>query len=142
MAESPLPPEATGAGLLAGLALLWKLLSETLKLAAERQKLNAERQKLVVERDTADMLGDKAMAEARNAGVLELANILAAVRLEVQDLRAQLEEERDDARAFRSAVLAFIAEITTLLPEMSGEVRVRVQGALDRLRTHESWRHD
>lgn len=142
MVENPLPPEVTGVGIAAGLYALFKAVVEIGKTQAERQKLIAERQKLMADRDTSDMLGEKAVAEARNAGVMELANIMAAVRMEVQDLRAQLEQERDDSRAFRAAVLEFIGEITAVLPELNPDARARVQAALDHLRMHEAWNRD
>lgn len=129
-------PDLAGFGWVAGVVGVgfggWRLLAEWLNGRANRTKLTAET-------DTARILGDKAMIEARAAGVVELANILAAMRIQLENLAAELENERDDNRRFRGRVLAFVAFLMQELQVIGEPSRSRIQSALDELRAGTTW---
>jgi len=124
-----LPTDALSAGIGAGgLALaylVWRVIVDTFKLRVESRKTTDEA-------ETARRLGDKAMAEARSAGVTELASILGQVR-------AELDAQQAVNRRWSTAVLDFIGVVTRELSEMSPDVRDRIQVALDRLRSAVGW---
>lgn len=128
----PIPPEVTGAGLAAA---AWGMV----KLLFDVRKSHAERNKLQVESETAEILGEKAADEAVKAGVETLGLIVAQMRLRLDDLASQLQEEREHNQRFRSAVLKFIGRISELLPSMHENVRAEVKAAMNELQNDEAW---
>ncbi len=140
-----------GAG--AGLAALLKTLGDAATARATRAKLAAEAEaaralaaKSEAERSTAEVLGEKAAEEARLAGVETLSQILAEMRLQLDETSARAkttEEQLDQVRrhflGFRGAVLQFITTLTGLLPQMTAPVRARVSEALAELQQHKGW---
>lgn len=145
------PPDVAFLAWLAGafgtLVLVWRASNEWLTGRATRAKLDAERfaavamsAKVAAERETAEVLGDKLMEELRVAGLTETSLVLKELRLSLDDVRAQLEQERVDGRAFRAAVLVFIGQVAAILPDTPEMVRHKLQDALDVLSSHQGWR--
>ena len=123
------PPEILGAAGGAGLVgAAWAVV----KGAAEMAKLRAEKTKLRVEARTAELLGEKAVAEAQNAGIMTLATIVA-------EIREELSAERTRGQQFRAAVLEFMGSVSSVLGEMPDQMRTKVQLALDKLRSASGW---
>lgn len=127
-----LPSAGWGAAFLAALVALWKMGLETAKFHGDHRKTNAET-------EAEEALGSKAMAEARKAGVEELASILAQMKLRMDDLSAELAEERDRSRMIRASFLRFIGVVSACLPEMPQPLRVKIQAALETFQTEARW---
>lgn len=128
----PIPPEVTGAGLVLTVLGAVKIVMDMFKSRAEHRKVSAEA-------ETAEVLGDQAYEELRELRMEHLARFLKELQLRQDHLAAELEEERAHNLAFRAAVLQFIGVVSSVLPELPEVVRLKLQAALDQLRTHDAW---
>lgn len=134
-----IPPEVVGGGWVVALAALTKLALDAMKAWGERHKTRVEAEKLERERDNAGLLGDKLYEELTDLRFTHLRTFLAEMKTEVDDLKARLEEERENSRRFRAAVLQFLAVITSVMPRMVAADRVAVASALEELKSDGAW---